>query len=163
MSSSSSQPLVLEYKKRRFDGDAEKEMIEQIELQHRIFEQQQLASTGWPQVHSYHPPTINPMTFPTENSRPNPQPSPSKAPEKLNLSDKLYKAFVLPYIELILGLSGVFIGSVMFVSIMKGTAKGTDILKHERDILVKQSWIVIGNSLCNIFKSPWQALKLCRQ
>lgn len=168
MASRYSQPLVLEYEQRRFDGGTEREMIEQIEWHQRVFEQQRLA------MGSQFPHPYTPQPYPAANPVITPPPSTTASvvaeetpvkPEKKNRSmkAKLYQAFIMPYVELILGLSGVLIGTIMVFSVMKHASSNADVLKNERNALIHHSWAVVRTSILGIFLSPWMALKLCIQ
>lgn len=163
-SQSSQQPLVLEYKKRRFDGGPEIEQIEQIEYQYRLYEQQRLAA-------AWHAPSYmgNPMAAPVpaygypQQERPQAPPLPPqpRAAEKVPMKVKMYKVFVMPCVELVLGLSGMLIGSIMMASMMKGASANPDVLQQERKALIDHSWTVVRASLGNIVKSPLVALRVC--
>lgn len=163
MSSRYSQPLVLEYKKRRYDGGSEIEIIEHIERQYEAYEQQRMLN-GWSMVT---PPPIQPMAQPPmanvgQPGQPVP-PSPPPAPvaKKLSFRDKLYKAFIIPWVELVLGLSGITIGMIMSVTLVKGATVNLEILKRERETLIRQSSVVVRNSVLGILFSPITAVKLC--
>ncbi len=170
MSSGSSQPLVLEYKQRRFDGGNEREMIEHIELQNQIFEQQRVA-TAWQmagqQVPMYHQ---QPMHYPQPAPYPHavqapPMPQQTVAPavapviKRTPVKDALYKAIILPYIELVLGLSGLLVGNIMFVPLMRNAAVRPEALQRDRQALIEQSWIVVRNSVKSILIAPFAVAK----
>jgi hypothetical protein len=163
-----SQPLILEYKKRRFDGGSEREMIEQIEYQCRIREQQHLEAALHQQatVPSHRQGAANPLPKPLPVQRipaqqTFPEPQASQPEEKRSFSGNLYKAFIVPYVELVLGMSGILIGYLMIYSLFKGSLLSAEILRQERKALVHHSWAVIRSSLKQIALSPFVAVKLC--
>lgn len=170
MASRYSQPLVLEYEQRRFDGGTEREMIEQIEWYQRVFEQQRLAM-GTPLPHPYTQqsyPMANPVITPPPSTTASvmPEETPPVEPEKKkthSLKAKLYQAFIMPYVELVLGLSGVLIGNIMVFSLMKHAATHADVLRTERKALIEHSWAVVRSSVLGILIAPWTALRLCIQ
>jgi hypothetical protein len=172
MTSRSSQPLVLEYKKRRYDGGSEIEIIEQIELQYQAYEQQQrvaAAAGAWP-APQY---PVNPMGYPMAPQAPQqqpvqqqvaetpiPPPPPAQTQQKLSFKQKMYKAFIMPWIELVLGMSGVMIGVIMSITMLRGDHPNLEILRQEQELLIEQSWCVVHNSVMGIFRAPFTAVAL---
>lgn len=170
---SGQQPLVLSYDKRRFDGGPEVELIQQIETQ--LFYQAQMqyqaqagqyggvttmqqpvAPQGYPQHGVASVPMAQPMMQQQQQQTPWQQIPPAPEAPKPKLLSRLYKATVVPYIELILGISGVMIALFMTLVLAKNTDAG---IKHAHQMLIRQSVEVIQHSVGNIVKSPVTVVK----
>lgn len=169
MTSRTPQPLVLEYKKRRYDGGPEREMIEQIELQHRLIEQQRLSAAsvygaGAAMGSIYPMPAPHPETsapaLPVRGTQQELSNVSAADVASTDLRTALYAIFILPYVELTLGLSGIFISSIMMTSLLRETITQSQLFRQERNALRQHSWAIVRRSFRDIVFAPVLALRL---
>ena len=180
-SNSQRQPYVLEYSKRRFDGGTERELIEQIEMQQQLMEQARQA-----QIQAMHPYMTSPLGYGNTATVPQPvalppqpqyyQPQPmqhqpmAQEPEMLDempvvpqrtltRKGRVMKAAFVPYIELILGLSGLLIGSVMSFVSFRSLGLAPEVVSEERRLLMQHSMRVVRDSVFGIVTSPWRVFQ----
>lgn len=164
MAQSSSKPLVLEYKCRRYDGGTEKELIEQIELQKYLCEERNRVENRQfsPSCLQGMQPVVNPGV---QYSEVPVQPAAAEPvfgavePTEPNRRERLCKALVAPYTALIWGLLGLFVGSVVTLALRCNPVADEDAIHQERISLMQQSRLVIGKSIRDILLAPWVAIK----
>ena len=183
-SNSQRQPYVLEYSKRRFDGGTERELIEQIEMQQQLMEQARQA-----QIQAMHPYMTSPLGYGNtavasqqpvmlppqpqyyqqQPMQQHPQPMAQEpdmlddmpaVPERtLTRRGRVMKAAFVPYIELILGLSGLLIGSVMSFVSFRSLGLAPEVVSEERRLLMQHSMRVVRDSVFGIVTSPWRVFQ----
>lgn len=182
-SNSQRQPYVLEYSKRRFDGGTERELIEQIEMQQQLMEQARQA-----QIQAMHPYMTSPLGYgntAVASQQPvamPPQPQYYQQPMQqhhqpmtqesdmldempmvpqrtLTRKGRMMKAAFVPFIELILGLSGLLIGSVMSFVSFRSLGLTPEVVSEERRLLMQHSMRVVRDSIHGIVTSPWRVFQ----
>ncbi len=170
MASQASKRFVFRYDKRRYDGGIEIEMIQQIERQVQLQAQQHaaLAASGQTAPLGTVPLTyrgnVVPLAQPEATSAQAEPEIPSteqvEALKNLSQKEKLHKAFVAPFVELVLGCAGLLVAQLVTIGPLKNNRhKAFD---QERTLLIVQSQRVIKDSLFQILSAPWFAMKLLR-
>ena len=208
-------PLVLEYKKRRFDGGNERELIEQIERQNQLYENHLGRMPGNPMMgHPVFSPIMDAVSEPSSinddpthmdyhgvpyrGSMPVPLPpmpaskhgntnchagmeSPFQPmmPEmmhpsefdadlddmlcdtmKENFGNKLFRIFMVPVMEIVMGLSGLVIGFMLSSFTFKSKKLDKSRLSEEQRLLFSNSITVFKNGIFGLITSPFAAVKV---
>ncbi len=163
MTSSSSQHVVFEYQKRRFDGGTERELIEQIELQNIIVNQQRI-DIDW--QHAYQ--SLNYRIDPAGLQMPYPAPphppcytqqeevAEETSDKCVSLGSKVYRAFAQPVVELMLGVSGIVVAGIISLPMNRNVEN----MDSNRRLLIKRSVNVIRKSVVDIITSPMKMAAL---
>jgi hypothetical protein len=146
-------PLVLVYKKRRYDGGHEIEMIEQIE---RMYQARKHGLPGSPLA--FHSTVGEQVQW--EHSLKAPK-AKRRSKGFLYRVKEVCKAFLMPEVQLLIGVFGIVLGVILFSPGMKNFFDKEATLKCERAFLFRQSWLVIRKGILGALCAPWAALKAC--
>lgn len=175
---SNKQPLVLEYKKRRFDGGTEREIIEQIERQNQLYHQHmsrvQVHLNDEPShldYHGYPVGTVDPELMGFDNPFDEPlvpidvmetslvkEVGPIEA--KSHWTHRLFSVFMVPIMEIVMGLSGLAIGVMLSYFSLKTPPSDKTQFTAEQQALFSNSVTVFKNGLIGLVTSPFEAVRV---
>jgi len=150
-----SKPLVLEYKKRRYDGGLEIEMIEQIERRHQERGRRRVPVS----VEAFHTSIGGEEVLWEGTLKPR---RVKKSSNRLWSKFKdIGKALFWPGMQLFIGVFGIVLGALLYSPSMKNLFEEESLLRQEREYLFRQSWLVIRKGIVGTLCVPWTVLKAC--
>jgi hypothetical protein len=144
------------FEKRRYDGGSEVETIANIEL---LIDTVEARTGGMAELVAADldgglPAYIN-LRLPTERvTQEAPDPEPQPAAVKPSLGACLFQYVLMPFLELIMGCSGVMAGTLMKIPVLKQQTPNPDEFEQECQQLIGQSKELCRNSVFKILLIP---------